>query len=349
MAEEDIPKARIVSVNGKPFDVQPRPSVISVETEQYPWVHPLDQQEAREFLSKRLSKELYNDLINSPRPTLSASANETEKAEAEEVKRRRNTRLEVSGERVVNDVGSWLTRTLYEETFAVKPAVTLGGVLSHHYYQRRRINGREVTPEVAVKNLQDIKQNFSALSFPQFMSSCRDLLERGEISMQQLGDTIEDIGHLGIPLNNPTASFMLPRRLIQQIIENPTALAGSRIHLERGWLSLRAFASFQDSLLAPAKDERLLAEFNDMPAWWNGQHPTGIQMLSAAWYTLGKPGLAMAENFTFKRHNEKGYNEGLRKLAVLRASPDLAFLYTHFSAIGSINSHSQADIPQVST
>lgn len=337
MAEENIPKARIVSVNGKPFDARPRARVVSVENRTVPWVHPLDQQEAREFLVERLPAELYKDLINSPRPALSVRADEIEKAEAEEVKRRRGARLVHSGGHIISDVGSWMTRTLYEETFAVKPAITLGGTLSHHYRQMWA-SGEDFSPEAISRKLQIIDPNVVNSSFTEFTQLCKQLFDNGQLSTRQFGDLIEDIGTLGVPTNNWSSTFMVQRSMMGKFLEDPTMLASSQLgtHLERGWLFLRSFHLFEEEMLAQITDERVRGEFT-VPEG-RKQPSTRIEMLLAAWHTLGRPGLAMTEDFTFKRHNEKGYDEGLRKLAVLRASPDLASLYNHFSAIGSINS-----------
>lgn len=317
--------SQYIEVNDGEFDSR-------VETESR-WVHPFDREEVQVFVKKRLPAALFERLADSARPSLRDHPSVQENEDWVKItKYRERARLE-SGE-PVEEIGQWVLRTLYEESFAVIPIPTLGGVVSHFY--------REKAPQARIKtNLNELIKTLDALDpriftlpLEEALARMKEGLDEDQISAEQLIGIVQQIGDFGIPLNNWQRTFRLTFPELSNIAKDPTLFARSyhvKADLERGWLFLQVFAAYQDELNALCSDEVLLNEFG-LP-----ERISRARALEIVWDQLGRGNSqVITERGGFRDSNDEQFSEGLRKLVVLRSSPDFSFLYQHFSAASAI-------------
>src|SRR3989344_666682 len=318
-------KARIIKIS--PAEVSPIP---------INWLHPLDEERSRNFLSSRLPVDLYNRLASSPRPQSSPNADSNEREEVEQVKRRR---LGGSGE-----VGSWLLKTLYEESFAVKPVMAVGGVISHFNQENRIVyiypekKLVRVVPNDVLVIINKKFPNFERFDIDQAFVSLAGLTETGQLSLDELATIVNGAYAFGTPVNSPRWADRVRARIDQRVYprfeENPAMIArfpGHEPEVRQGWEFLRTYQRFASELGKPVKDARLKAEFPEV------HMEVAIDAIVGAWKALySRGGLVFHDKGGFRFSGDEGFDEGLRKLAVVRSSEDLAFLYDHFCVRGAL-------------
>ncbi len=294
----------------------------SEETEQYSSEHPLDDSEVKEFLDKSLPEDLKKGLEESSRPQLSQFSDEREREEAEKTKIRR-IRFPME------DPGMWANRTMYEETFAVLPEYTLGGLLSHHN-RETKLNERLVNAEEVTRRLEGLGIDIRTSSIEETLERIQELFDNEGMSFRDTEQLVSELSLLGVPVHvwgsGGSSVFLRKGDDLTKYSKNPQYKAG--------FLFLKAHASYKEELNTQCTDERLINEFD-----LTGK--TKLQALSEIWFQLGSPGPVLDDQGTYKSSYERNFQEGLKKLAIVRASPDLSFLYEHFSAHGAINKAQQ--------
>lgn len=301
----------------------------SEEIEHIASEHPLDDQEVKDFLKGSLPEDLNNDLERATRPQLSPFADQQEREEAEKIRLRRSR---FPGE----EVGSWATRTMYEETFAVIPEHTLGGILSHN---DRSFLGEDSikNPDTMIGKLKELGIDIDSASPEEALRKIKESQESGKINFIEFDRILQGIVDVGVPSNIRIDHSYI--RVDNPIIErDPTILTRNRTFrslVKSSWLYLRAYSACKDELSTQVADRRLIDEFGL-------EGKTKMQALAGVWRQLGNPGPVLDEEGTFKHPWDEGFEEGVRKLAIVRASPDFKFLYENVSALGAINSKSTA-------
>lgn len=325
--------------------------------ERFGSIHPLDQETVKGFISDRAEPSIVNDLNRATRPTASSLVEDGKSAV--EAKQRRE-RVQTGGYQ--EEIGQWVLRVLYEETFGVTPVITLGGILTHHYREGSR---EEVLSQTDLFGLirilkgvdrqilsGSVEEGLSKLSGQAISEAAKqndplEALVRRKIIQKVpslLGGRIktdidplavfEGIGRLGVQTKDWRRRFSLSSNpaFRKKVIETPRLLLGGQtgLDIERGWQFLQAYDAYYPELIAPCKDELL------MEAFGLNKGTTKIEVLLKCWKDLGGKKGAIDDSRGFISENEKRFDEVLKKLLVLRSSPDFEFLYRSFSASEAI-------------
>lgn len=305
---------------------RPKARVVRVETRTTPYVHYLDNLEARTFLQGVLSQDLYEDLLQSPRPVSSRHPDEIESQSIAQVKRRREQRF--SG----MDTGGWVLKNLYEETFAVLPDYALGGLISHHYRRDSR---------ALLGHVRSIDSDILSFSDAEGLRKLKENQEAGRSTRAEYRTMVQMIAHVGVPTNDPHGQYTKERLKIKDQPGKPGDDPETLLQREdfkdsfgRGWLFLQGLHAFETELFQASTDDRVINEF--IKARVVGVEITHSQemILDRAWESLSR--LVFHQGSVFKPTSELDLGDAIRKLAVLRASPKFAFLYSHFTAEGAI-------------
>ncbi len=284
-----------------------------------PWVHPIDNPQFLEFLKRHISNDLVEDIVVSPRPQLTENPDTRELQEAEAVKNYRN-RL------VTEDIGTWVARTLYEESFAVNPAFTLGGVISHGGIGGS-YNGVDFFPQSVIERFSTLDPKFFLLTPHDFFKILDEKVKNGEMSTPELTTTFAGIAQLGLPVNE----LSIPSTPYGSEMARFTDSPSFKRFFNFSWLLLGSMAQYPE-LQEVCTDERLIDTFKLK------QGAKKINVIKSIWFDqLGKPPNEIFNDpGTYKTSFDEGLEKGVEKLAVLRSSKDFGFLYGSFSAYGAI-------------
>lgn len=293
------------------------------------WIHPIEREAEKKFLRERLPADLANRVISCRKPVLS-SAPDTKEIQEARKSRNRKEMVEMDGQ-PVEDVGAYTLRVLYEEAFGVLPVETFGGLITHY--------GRGSLGET-LNIIRGIDEGITALPVEEAISRFKVLLiDEREKDSPDFFETIKDIESIGKPDLQPSRVLPVP-----SVINHPQSLLKglSAEPIRRGWSLLQAYSLYESNFNDLIKDERLRDEFG------LDSNTSVKDALDGVYYQVRKPDgfVFQDEKGHFREKGDEKYNEGLRRLAVLRTSPDFAFLFNHYSAVGAINERVNVSGPE---
>ena len=268
--------------------------------------------------------------MRSPRPRLSQGPDAREQEAAEQIKQRRQGIID-------NDVGRNALKNLYEETFAVRPDYTLGGLISHHY---RKGSDAWYLHFALGKDSHSLDDTAG-----EAIEKMKGFFDEGLLTRDEYRTLVETTMYTGVPVNTGSYGIRIPipREKYETLFQTPRQLLEDdyfRDLFERGWLYLQGFTSFQHELESPSQDQNVIQAFQrarvlsvqDQPV--EAKPWTKNDVLLYAWEVLSL--LSFDQEGYFKPAGDSHIPQAITRLAALRGSPEFAFFYTHFSARGAI-------------
>lgn len=317
--------------------------LISDEPSRQIWIHPLARPEIKSFLSIQLPDNFKERLDHLTFPKGPYN-------EADEKLVKRKERIGDYENLPTNPVDKWVARLIYEECFAVSPAMTLGGILTHSY--RNEIAFATGTFENGKRlhfNIGQVLEFIQGKSKEIFKLSANELLvqiKQGllETNAEQNTKTGEFFNvykmaqTYGAFINSQFSMgwYQTPEELLEDW-GNATSPQNIQ-QFENGWTFLQTYNLYREKLETPCEDQQLLAflkknlEPGEIP-----DRVSRIQALQKLWLFLGQDGgPVLYEDGTFKSKEQEEYQGGLEGLILVRSSPDFSFLFNFFSAKSAI-------------
>lgn len=290
----------------------------AIKEEVMAWKHPLDDSRVREYLHGILDKDLYQDLVSSPRPALTSSPDLKELVGAEQQTRRWTLGPHIG-------LPDWILMTLYEESFAIRPRGTVGGMLTHLYDPGS-------TERTEAKIVGVVGSDIFQLSLENGMRQLGEFKDQGRVSAADLEELLRGIAFNGRYVNSQdwTVDFLA----LKELSANPLLLdrfSGSLGTLRLGWEFFQITTLLKDELRTDLTDQRLKQEFE------LGDEGK-LLALRKIWVAGSASTDSTYQPGSYRSVHEPGFVEGLRQVAILRASPDFNFLYRQFNTSGVINS-----------
>ncbi len=297
------------------------------------WVHPLDQEEVKSFLKDRLASAIYSGLEKATRPIQSPSPSFEEMREVEEMKN-------LHGRYHDEDIGSWVLRVLYHETFGIilgtGNLLTFGGAITHYWKNYKVYGEGMISPQTILDRMSQLEIDIASLSLDQMLTRIHEAAKSNKLTGFQLDVLLTGLIKIGIPTNHKQYGIETDiYRAVANKQQDPIKLleGWQAEFVKKSWLILKLAYWYRQELVATYADERL-KEFNI---------PSGlshVQALLEIWKVLGKQ-----DGLIWKGQEEEGirdstdalFDGGLRQLAIVRTSPDFTFLYTFFCAEGAIS------------
>lgn len=288
------------------------------ETTQGRWQHPFTLPENQPLLRTHLSPALVEKLLQSVAHPPDVTPSTTDRQAVHD-------RL---AKATFEDPSSFALRVLYEESFAVKPA-TPGGLVSHYYKDAIHIDDYHI-------QLDDVIAKFRAVtldgdddifSLPFDQAFCAVLKQEPSIGQARaLAQAFVKFGATHSEMLRPFTHIDTPNW--HKILTEPEKIITERseygTYLKTGWKFFQVYQESADQWRSPLTDTELIQEFGLQ---------AGISRIAAyqrIWNNLGgeKSQVLNTDDSTFKNEAHPDYEAGLRKLALLRSSPDFAFIYT---------------------
>jgi len=269
------------------------------------FTYPLRNEEVQQYISGAFPQKLQIRLNEAQIPSLPSNPTSEERLELTKVLKRRNLNNIFH-----ENIPQLLLQEFYEETFAVNPAETLGGFLSHFCTRPETEELYHKLKSIDQSIFKKDNQEFADFLFHNFnhkerMNAIENFFKLSQANQFDAEDNMPNI--------------MLINKAAKNINDMKNSLNG---YLNKGWLNIKIYDLFDEELSAPLKDSELIEKFNL-------ENKTKIQALFSLWMRFSSTAIDNKGYFIY--NNSPDFDRVLEELAFVRSSPDFQFLYKNFS------------------